>query len=92
MTESGGSVGRYVSVAAALLALLGLTLGLALVDLGPMNFPLAMAIAVTKAALVVVFFMHIRSGPRVTRIAALAGIFWLAFMFILTLSDFLSRS
>ncbi len=92
MTQRGGAVGRYVSVAVALLTLLGLTLGLALVDLGPLNFPVAMAIAVTKAALVVIFFMHIRSSPRVTRIAALAGLFWLAFMFILTLSDFLTRS
>ncbi len=92
MTESSGSVGRYVSVAAALLVLLGLTLGLALIDLGPMNFPAAMAIAVTKAGLVVVLFMHIRSGSRVTKIAAVAGLFWLAFMFILTLSDFLTRS
>ncbi len=92
MTETGGSVGRYVNVAAALIVLLGLTLGLALIDLGPMNFPVAMAIAVTKAGLVVVFFMHIRSGSRVTKIAAIAGVFWLAFMFILTLSDFLTRS
>ncbi len=92
MNGTGGSVGRYVAVAAALLGLLGLTLGLALVDLGPLTLPVAMAIAVVKAGLVVVFFMHIRATSRVTKFAAMAGLFWLAFMFILTLSDFLTRS
>jgi cytochrome c oxidase subunit IV len=92
MTANGGSVRRYVLVAATLMGLLGLTLVLALVDLGPLNFPAAMTIAVAKAGLVVVFFMHVRSGPRVVRIAAMAGLFWLAFMFVLMLSDFLTRS
>ena len=92
MTAQGGSIGRYVGVGIALLALLGLTLALAMVDLGPLNLPVAMAIASAKAGLVVVFFMHVRSSSRVMKIAAMAGLFWLAFMFGLTLSDFLTRS
>ncbi len=92
MIGTGGSVGRYVAVAVALLVLLGLTLELALVDMGPLNLPVAMTIAAAKAGLVVVFFMHIRSTSRVTRFAAMAGLFWLAFMFILMLSDFITRS
>lgn len=92
MTANGGSIGRCVGVGVALLALLGLTLALAMVDLGSLNLPVAMAIAGVKAGLVVVFFMHIRSSSRVMKIAAMAGLFWLAFMFGLTLSDFLTRS
>ncbi len=92
MTENGTSVRTYVGIAAALLLLLGLTLGLAFIDLGSMNLPVALAIAVCKAGLVVVFFMHLRSGSRVTKLAAMAGLIWLAFMFALTLSDFLTRS
>lgn len=92
MTAKCGSIGRYEGVAVALLALLGLALAMAMVDLDPLNLPVAMTIAVAKAGLVVVFFMHNCSCSRVMKIAAMAGLFWLAFMFGLTLSDFLTRS
>lgn len=92
MTAQNGSIGRYVGAGVALLALLGLTIALAMVDLGRLNLPVALAIAGIKAGLVVVFFMHIRSGSRVIKIAAMAGLFWLAFMFGLALTDFLTRS
>ncbi len=82
----------YVSVAAALLLLLGLTVALATVDLGPFNLVIALAIAIAKATLVVLFFMHIRGSGGVLRIVAAAGIVWLMFMFILTLTDFLTRT
>ena len=90
--EGGKSIGTYLIAAAVLLLLLGLTLTMAFVDLGSLNLPVAMAIAACKALLVVVFFMHIRSGSQVTKLAAMAGLLWLAFMFVLTLTDFLTRS
>jgi cytochrome c oxidase subunit 4 len=54
------SVRFLVGIFAALIVLTGLTYGVALVDLGPLNIWVALAVAVTKAALVALFFMHLR--------------------------------
>lgn len=85
-------VSLYVRVAVALLALFLLTVGAAFIDLGPYNIVVALTIAVTKAVLVILYFMHVRYSPRVTWVVTAAGFFWLAIMIGLTLSDFLSRS
>ena len=44
-----------------------------------------------KAGLIVAFFMHMRWSDPVSRLAAVAGIFWLFIMFALTFSDFATR-
>ncbi|HTY58354.1 MAG TPA: cytochrome C oxidase subunit IV family protein [Bacteroidota bacterium] len=82
----------YFRVTGALFALLALTVGLAFVDMGPLNIVVAMTIAFVKALLVVLFFMHVKSADGVTRAAACAGLLWLLVMVILTLSDFLTRT
>ena len=78
-------------VYASLLLLLVLTIGGAYLDLGRFNFPLAMAIAVTKACLIVLYFMHARYASRLMHMFATAGLLWLAILFVLTLADFLAR-
>jgi hypothetical protein len=35
--------------------------------------------------------MKLRSSSELLRLAALAGVFWLSFMFMLTASDYLTR-
>ena len=92
MSGNRSSVALYAGVAIALLLLLGLTIALASVDLGPYNLVVALAIAGVKASLVVLFFMHLRNARSLLRIVALAGVVWLMFMVILTLSDILSRA
>lgn len=86
------SVAVYFRVTGGLFALLALTVCLAFIDMGPFNLVVAMAIAVAKALLVVMFFMHVKSADGVTRAAACAGLLWLLVMLILTLSDFLTRT
>lgn len=86
------SVSFYISIGIALIALLALTIGAAYVDLGPYNIVVAMAIAIAKAVLVILFFMHVRRSPPLTWAVVIAGFFWLLIMFVLTLSDFLTRS
>ena len=81
----------YFAVFAALIILALATTGLAYLDLGRANTVLAMTIAVTKAVLVVLYFMHVRYGTRLTWVFAGAGFCWLAIMLGLTLSDYLSR-
>ncbi len=75
-------------------ALLVLTLATVLVaerDLGVFNDVVALGIAVTKAMLVLLFFMHVRHSTRMTVLTAVAGFFWLAILIGLTMADFASR-
>ncbi|MBM3465740.1 MAG: oxidase [Armatimonadetes bacterium] len=81
----------YLLVFAALLALTAVTTGVAFLDLGPLNTIVALAIAVAKAAVVVLFFMHLRHSGRMTKVVLLAGIFWLALLIALTLGDYFTR-
>ena len=88
---------------ASLLALLAATVGIAYVDLDikfpgpggmidiPLNFPLAMAIATTKAVLIMLYFMHLRYSAPLTWVAAGASFLWLGILLTLSLSDYLSR-
>ena len=84
-------LGTYIMVFLALLVGTGATVGASYVDLGIWNTPVAMLIAVTKASLVVFFFMHLRSAHSMLRIAAAAGFFWLAILIGLSLTDFAVR-
>lgn len=58
----------------------------------PLNTIVALAIAVCKASLVVLFFMHIRWSSQLVRIVVFAGIFWLAILISLTSSDVFTRN
>lgn len=84
-------VSTYVGVFLALIAFTALTTGVAYIDLGRWNTVVALIIAVIKMLLVVLFFMHVKYAAGLTRIAILAGFFWLAIMITLTLSDELTR-
>jgi cytochrome c oxidase subunit 4 len=82
----------YFAVAAALMVLLVATYAAAQVDLGPFNIVVALAIAFTKAILVVLFFMEVRWSSRLTWVVAAAGVLWLALLIGGTLDDFLTRA
>ena len=68
-----------------------ITVMAAFVDLGVLNFPVALAIAVTKATLVVLFFMHVKYSSQLTKLFVGMAFFFLVVLFALTLSDYLSR-
>jgi cytochrome c oxidase subunit 4 len=61
-------------------------------EMGIFNPIVALAIACTKATLVILFFMHVRYSDRLTMITVAAGFFWLMIMITLSLSDYLSRT
>jgi cytochrome c oxidase subunit 4 len=82
----------YYWVYAALVALTLLTLGIAKIDLGPLNAAVAVAIAACKALLVMLFFMHLRYTPHLTWIVAAAGFIWVGHLILFTMSDYLTRS
>ena len=84
-------VSLYLAVFAALLVLTATTVAVAFVDLGALNTPAAIAIAVVKALLVILYFMHVRWSPRLTWIVAGAAFLWLALLVGGLLVDYLSR-
>jgi cytochrome c oxidase subunit 4 len=81
----------YYMVFLALIAGTVLTYLAALVDFGPMNNVVMLVIAVTKALLVILFFMGVRWSSRLTWVVAGSGFFFLLIMFTITMSDYLSR-
>ncbi|MDR3402356.1 MAG: cytochrome C oxidase subunit IV family protein [Chthoniobacter sp.] len=85
------SIKSYAQVAATLFGLLVITVGAAYVNLGPFNTVVAMLISLSKAALIVLFFMHVRRADPLIRLFVAAGFFWLGIMLTLALSDFLTR-
>ena len=81
----------YILVFAALIGLTALTTGVAFIDLGQWNTLAALAIALCKASLVVLFFMHLRWSSGLLRITLLAAFVWFAILVTLTLSDEFTR-
>jgi cytochrome c oxidase subunit IV len=84
-------VRTYVIIFLALIVLTWVTTAIAFVDLGPFNVYVALTIAVIKATLVVLFFMHVKYNERVTKIYVGAGFFWLLIMIGMVLTDYISR-
>ena len=84
-------VTSYLAVWAVLLAFLAATVGSSFVAVGAWNLVINFMIACAKAALVAIFFMHLRTGPALLRIVAAAGVVWLGIMLTLTLADVLTR-
>jgi cytochrome c oxidase subunit 4 len=76
---------------AALLLLLMLSLGLAYVPMGLFTPTAGILIAFLKAGLVILLFMELATSKPLIRLAALAGIVFLAALFVLTLADVLAR-
>lgn len=82
----------YFTIYMGLLALLGLTYTLAFVPMGAINLPISLAIAVAKAILILLYFMHLRSPNWLNRIFACVGVVWLLILITLSLSDYLTRN
>jgi cytochrome c oxidase subunit 4 len=82
----------YYIVFGILLVCTYLTWQVAYFDLGVLNTIAALAIAVFKAVLVVLFFMHVKYSTRLTWAVVVGGVFWLGIMLALTMSDYLTRA
>ncbi|PSC06483.1 oxidase [Alsobacter soli] len=82
---------RDLSVWAALMGLLALSCWAAYWPLGPITTAIGLGIAAIKAGFVAAFFMNLKRGTPLLRLTGLAGFFWIAILFALTLSDVLTR-
>jgi cytochrome c oxidase subunit 4 len=91
MSEHIVSKKIYYGVFAALMVLLAVTVGVAFVNLGNFNIVAAMSVAVVKAVLIILYFMHVRYSSRLVWIFVGAGFFWLGILFALVGADYLTR-
>jgi cytochrome c oxidase subunit IV len=87
-----GSRRTYYLVFTGLLVGTALTVFAAQQNLGILNAPVALLIAGLKALGVVLFFMHVKDSNRLTKVTVLCGVFWLGILFVLFLTDYLSRA
>jgi cytochrome c oxidase subunit 4 len=81
----------YYTIFSLLMVGTAITVGVAFLDLGAFNTVVALAIACTKAALVVLFFMHVKYSTRLTWAVVASSIFFLFIMLALTFNDYLTR-
>ena len=82
----------YYTVFGMLMLGTAITVGVSFLDLGAFNAIVALTIAVFKATLVVLFFMHVKYSTRLTWVVVTGSVFWLAILLSLTFSDYLTRS
>lgn len=93
MSEHIVSLKIYVMIFLALMVGTALTVWAGLQDFpGPLNVVIALTIAVVKATLVVLYFMHVRYSSRLIWVVFTSALFWLAILFALTLNDYWTRS
>ncbi len=81
----------YYAIFATLLVLTGVTATVAFIDLGPLNTFVALTIAVVKATLVILYFMHLRYSTKLTWIFVGAGVFWFLILMAFLFADIWSR-
>jgi caa(3)-type oxidase, subunit IV len=81
----------YFAVFAGLIACTILTVAVSRLELGWLNTPIAMAIAITKSVLVVLFFMHLIHSTRLTKVVIIGALLWVGVLFALTFADYATR-
>jgi cytochrome c oxidase subunit 4 len=91
MAEHVSSPRLYLLIFGLLMVLTVLTVVVAYFDFGVMNDVVALTIAMSKALLVVLFFMHVKYSSRLTALTAISGLVFLAILLAFTLNDYLTR-
>jgi cytochrome c oxidase subunit IV len=82
----------YLAILAALLVGTAVTIWASYIDMGPFNPIIALAIACTKAVLVVLFFMHVKYSTKLTKLTVGAGVFTFLILVGMTLADYFTRA
>ena len=82
----------YWAVFISLLVLTVVTAAIAYVDLGRFNLMVAMAIAIFKASLVILFFMHVKYSTKLTKTIVASGFLFFLVLVFFTMTDLLTRN
>jgi len=83
---------QYCLVFATLLVGTAITVGAAYIDMGVLNPVVALGIAVFKACVVILFFMHAKYQSRLIKMTIGSGFFVFFVLIAMTLSDYVSRA
>jgi cytochrome c oxidase subunit IV len=81
----------YYTIFAILIFCTYLTVQAAFIDMGVFNAVVALTIAVFKATIVVLFFMHVKYSPKLTWLVVIGSVFWLGILLVMTMGDYLTR-
>jgi cytochrome c oxidase subunit 4 len=81
----------YYTIFGALMVFTVITVEVARYNFGRLNFPVAIGIAITKATLVILFFMHAKYSSKLTKLFVGTAFFFLLILLTLTMTDFFSR-
>lgn len=84
-------VWKYTLIFLTLIGLTFVTIEVSRHDFGEWNTIIALSIAVFKATVVALYFMHLRYVEHLTWVVVAAGILMLGVLLVLTLSDYLAR-
>ena len=91
-------VSTYIKVITSLMVLLIITLAAAAVDFSAMspnlawlNIVIAMGIAVVKAIIIILYFMHVKYSSKLDCVFAFAAFYWVMILFGMTLIDYFAR-
>ena len=90
-THHIASRGLYFVIFGALMVLTLMTVGVTYVDLGQANLLVAMGIAVFKASLVILYFMHVRWSPKLVQVTVATGFLFFGILAAFTLGDYFTR-
>ena len=82
----------YYLVFLTLIVMTWVTAFVSTVDLGRLNVFVALSIAIFKASLVILFFMHVKYGTRLTKMIVLAGMYWLILLLFIVMMDLWTRN
>ncbi|HEV2484865.1 MAG TPA: cytochrome C oxidase subunit IV family protein [Terracidiphilus sp.] len=82
----------YIVILFLLLVGTAATVWASFIDLGPWNPVIALAIATSKAMLVVLFFMGVKYSTKLTKLTVISGIFIFLGLISMTLADYMSRA
>jgi len=89
--EASHGIGRYLVVWLILLGFTALTIITGRINLGAANIFIALIIAVTKATLVVLFFMHLWDMGGVNRMVFVVSVLFLIVLITGVFGDLLTR-
>ena len=81
----------YYLIFGTLMVATAVTVFVAFLNLGVLNFPVAISIAIVKATLVILFFMHAKYSSRLTKLIVGGAFFFLLILLTLTMTDYMSR-
>ena len=81
----------YIGIFLTLMVLSAITVGAAFINLGQFNSIVAITIAVVKATLVILYFMHVKHSSRLTKITVVMSFFFVAILFAETFMDYATR-